>query len=157
MPIYMMMPNSIFKRSMGMTWWPWIWAEIFRVYPGFGFCIVCVTINMRINLQKLHKSSLLKCNTNKLSIYWVYINHKCKYISLYILTTIVSPKYISYILTTVVILSITDCTISSRSKEYIYHHLVTKYNQLITTVLKYINILLSILQIISLAAYRDTI
>ena len=34
---------------------------------------------------------------------------------------------------------------------------MTKYNQLITTVLKHINILLSILLIISLAAYRDTI
>ena len=36
--------------------------------PGFGFCILCVyvlTINIRINPQKQHKSSLLKCNANK--------------------------------------------------------------------------------------------
>ena len=46
---------------MGMTW----------RNPGFGFWMflcICCTINLRINLQKQHKSSLLKYDANKLSL-----------------------------------------------------------------------------------------
>ena len=46
---------------MGMKW----------SNPGFGFCMFCayvLTINIRINLQKQHKSSLLKSNAHKLKI-----------------------------------------------------------------------------------------
>ena len=46
---------------MGMTWRK----------PGFGFLLyVCSYLlrNIRINPQKQHKSSLLKCNANKLEL-----------------------------------------------------------------------------------------